>query len=31
VQIKDYYKKMIERIDDGLPANWNGVWHATSK
>lgn len=31
VQIKDYYKKMIERIDDGLPANWDGVWHATSK
>ena len=31
VTIKDYYRKMIERMDDGLPANWEGTYHATSK
>jgi adenylate cyclase len=31
VTIKDYYHKMIERMDEGLPANWDGVYRATSK
>ena len=31
VTIKDYYRKMVERMDDGLPANWEGTYHATSK
>jgi adenylate cyclase len=31
VTIKDYYHKMIERMDGGLPANWDGTYHATSK
>ena len=31
VDIKDYYSKMIDRIDEGLPPNWDGVYHATSK
>lgn len=31
VDIKDYYHKMIERMDEGLPANWDGVYRATSK
>jgi adenylate cyclase len=31
VSIKDYYHKMIERLDEGLPANWDGVYRATSK
>ena len=31
VEVKDYYKKMIERLDEGVPANWDGTYHATSK
>ena len=31
VTIKDYYRKMIARMDEGLPANWDGTYHATSK
>jgi len=31
VTIKDYYHKMIERMDEGVPANWDGVYRATSK
>jgi len=31
VTIKEYYHKMIARMDDGLPANWDGTYHATSK
>ena len=31
VTIKDYYRNMIERMDEGLPANWDGVYRATSK
>jgi hypothetical protein len=31
VTIKDYYHQMIERMDEGLPANWDGVYRATSK
>jgi adenylate cyclase len=31
VTIKEYYHKMIARMEDGLPANWDGTFHATSK
>ena len=31
VSIKEYYHKMITRMEDGLPANWDGTYHATSK
>ena len=31
VTIKDYYHKMIERMDEGLPPEWDGVYRATSK
>ena len=31
VTIKDYYAKMIERLEEGLPANWDGTYRATSK
>jgi adenylate cyclase len=31
VTIKDYYAKMIERLEEGLPANWDGIYRATSK
>lgn len=31
VDLKEYYAKMIERLDQGVPANWDGTYHATSK
>lgn len=31
VTIKDYYHNMIARMDEGLPANWDGTYRATSK
>ena len=31
VTIKDYYAKMVERIEEGLPAEWDGTYRATSK
>lgn len=31
VTIKDYYAKMIERLEEGLPADWDGTYRATSK
>jgi adenylate cyclase len=31
VTIKDYYAKMIERLAEGLPTNWDGTYRATSK
>ena len=31
VDIKHYYELMIERMEEGLPANWSGTYHATSK
>jgi adenylate cyclase len=31
VDIQEYYKKMIERLEAGVPANWDGTYHATSK
>ena len=29
--IKHYYECMLERLEEGLPANWDGVFRATSK
>jgi len=29
--IKHYYECMLERLNEGLPANWDGVFRATSK
>ena len=31
VDIQEYYTKMIERLEEGVPANWGGTYHATSK
>ena len=31
VTIKEYYHKMIARMEDGLPANWTGTYVAASK
>jgi len=31
VDIPEYYVKMIERLQEGVPANWSGTYHATSK
>lgn len=31
VTIKEYYVKMIERLEEGLPTNWDGTYRATSK
>jgi adenylate cyclase len=31
VTIKEYYAKMIARMEEGLPANWDGTYRATSK
>jgi len=31
VDIQEYYVKMIERLEAGVPANWDGTYHATSK
>jgi adenylate cyclase len=31
VDIQHYYELMIERMQEGLPANWDGTYHATSK
>jgi adenylate cyclase len=30
-EIKHYYELMLERMEEGLPANWDGTYHATSK
>ena len=29
--VKHYYELMLERMEEGLPPNWDGVYHATSK
>jgi len=29
--IKHYYECMLERLEEGIPANWDGVYRATSK
>jgi adenylate cyclase len=31
VTIKHYYELMIERMEEGLPSNWDGTYRATSK
>jgi adenylate cyclase len=31
VTIKHYYELMIERMEQGVPANWDGTYRATSK
>ena len=31
VNIQHYYELMIERMEQGVPANWDGTYHATSK
>lgn len=31
VTIKPYYKAMYERLDAGIPAEWDGIYRATSK
>jgi adenylate cyclase len=31
VEIQEYYVKMIERLEEGVPANWSGTYVATSK
>ena len=30
-EIADYYEKMLERLNEGLPPNWDGTYRATSK
>lgn len=30
-ELKHYYELMLERMNEGLPANWDGTYHATSK
>jgi adenylate cyclase len=29
--LKHYYELMMERLEEGLPPNWDGTYHATSK
>jgi len=31
ITIHEYYQKMIERLQDGKPNNWDGTYRATSK
>ncbi len=31
VTIKEYYEKMIERLEEGIPPEWDGIFRATSK
>jgi adenylate cyclase len=30
-ELKHYYENMLERMNEGLPANWDGTYRATSK
>lgn len=30
-ELKQYYENMLERMEEGLPANWDGTYRATSK
>jgi adenylate cyclase len=30
-ELKKYYEAMLERMNEGLPANWDGTYRATSK
>jgi len=29
--VTDYYEKMLERLNEGIPDNWDGTYRATSK
>ena len=31
LELNQYYQLMLERMEEGLPANWDGTYHATSK
>jgi hypothetical protein len=31
VEMREYYDKMIERLEQGKPETWDGTYHATSK
>jgi adenylate cyclase len=30
-ELKHYYELMLERLEEGVPPNWDGTYHATSK
>jgi hypothetical protein len=30
-ELKQYYENMLERMNEGLPADWDGTYRATSK
>jgi adenylate cyclase len=30
-ELRQYYENMLERMNEGLPANWDGTYRATSK
>jgi adenylate cyclase len=30
-ELQHYYELMLERMEEGLPPNWDGTYHATSK
>ena len=30
-EMKQYYENMIERLEEGVPPNWDGTFRATSK
>jgi adenylate cyclase len=30
-ELKHYYENMLERMNEGLPPNWDGTYRATSK
>jgi adenylate cyclase len=30
-ELNQYYQLMLQRMEEGLPPNWDGVYHATSK
>ena len=30
-RMKEYYSKMVERLQQGKPSDWNGIYRATSK
>ena len=30
-ELQHYYELMLERLEEGLPPNWDGTYHATSK
>jgi len=30
-ELKQYYENMLERLQEGVPSNWDGTYRATSK